>query len=78
MNWDDIKIFLAMVRHGTVRASAEVLDMSHSTVARRIVALEKRIGVRLFDRTSSGYQLTDAGKDILTTAENMEREVLTL
>jgi len=78
MNWDDLKIFLAMVRHGTVRGSAEVLDMSHSTVARRIVALEKRLGARLFDRTSSGYQLTAAGQDILAGAENMEAEFLTL
>jgi DNA-binding transcriptional LysR family regulator len=78
MNWDDIKIFLAMVRHATVRAAADLLDISHSTVARRIVALEKRMGVRLFNRTAHGYELTPAGKDILPAAENMEREVMTL
>src|ERR1700722_4126992 len=78
MNWDDIKIFLAMVRHATVRAAADLLDMSHSTVARRVVALEKGLGVRLFDRTAHGYRLTPAGKDILATAESMEREVMTL
>jgi len=78
MNWDDIKIFLAMVRHATVRAAADLLDMSHSTVARRIIALEKGLGVRLFDRTTHGYKLTPAGRDILATAESMEREVMTL
>jgi len=44
-----------MVRHATVRAAADFLDMSHSTVARRIVVLEKGLGVRLFDRTPHGY-----------------------
>ena len=78
MNWDDIKIFLAMVRHATVRAAADLLGMSHSTVARRIIALEKGLGVRLFDRTTHGYELTPAGKDILATAEGMEREVMSL
>jgi DNA-binding transcriptional LysR family regulator len=78
MNWDDIKIFLAMVRHATVRAAADLLGTSHSTVARRIIALEKGLGVRLFDRTAHGYNLTPAGKDILATAESMEREVMTL
>jgi DNA-binding transcriptional LysR family regulator len=78
MNWDDIKIFLAVVRHPTVRAAADLLHISHSTVARRIVALEKRMGVRLFNRTIHGYELAAAGKDILAAAENMEREVMTL
>jgi DNA-binding transcriptional LysR family regulator len=78
VNWDDIKVVLAMVRHGTVRACAEVLGMSHSTVARRIIALEKQIGVRLFDRTPTGYQLTAVGQEISAAAQNMEREVLAL
>jgi len=78
MNWDDIKVFLAMVRHATVRAAADLLGINHSTVARRVVALEKGLGVRLFDRTTHGYRLTPAGKDILATAERMEREVMTL
>jgi len=67
-----------MVRHATVRAAADLLGMSHSTVARRIIALENGLGVRLFDRTAHGYNLTPAGKDILATAESMEREVMTL
>ena len=78
MNWDDIKIYLAMIRHGTVRACAEVLEMSHSTVARRIIALEKQVGTRLFDRTPTGYRLTAAGQEISAAAEAMEKEVLSL
>jgi len=78
VNWDDIRIFLVMVRHSTVRAAAELLEISHSTVARRMAALEKRMGARLFDRTPRGYELTPAGRDILPAAENMEREVMTL
>lgn len=75
MNWNDIKIFLALVRHGSVRAAATKLDISHSTVARRIESFEKRVGVRLFDRISTGYAITPAGEDVLAIAERIENEL---
>jgi DNA-binding transcriptional LysR family regulator len=78
LNWDDIKIYLGMTRHGTVRACADALGTSHSTVARRIIALEKQIGTRLFDRTPTGYRLTAAGQEISAAAEAMEKEVMNL
>lgn len=75
MDWNDIKIFLALIRHGNVRAAAAVLKVSHSTVARRIDALEKKLGVRLFDRLSTGYVLTPVGDDMKNVAESVEEEL---
>lgn len=75
MDWNDIKVFLALVRHGSVRAAASKLGVSHSTVARRIEVLEKRLGVRLFDRISTGYAITPAGEDVLAIAEGVENDL---
>ncbi|MDE2156399.1 MAG: LysR family transcriptional regulator [Xanthomonadaceae bacterium] len=75
MDWNDIKVFLALVRHGSVRAAAPKLGVSHSTVARRIEVLEKRLGVRLFDRISTGYAITSAGEDVLAIAEGVENDL---
>ncbi|MEE8244600.1 MAG: LysR family transcriptional regulator [Pseudomonadales bacterium] len=75
MEWDDIRIFLALVRAGSVRAAAAKAGVSHSTVARRVEAFETRLGVKLFDRLPSGYVLTGAGEDLLEVAENVENEL---
>lgn len=75
MDWNDIRIYLALVRTGTVRSAAAKLEVSHSTVARRIEAFEKRLGVRLFERSSGGYAVTPAGEDMLVVAEQMENEI---
>lgn len=75
MNWDDVKIFLALMRFGTVRSAAKNLKISHSTVARRIDMLERKLAVRLFDRLSSGYVLTLVGEDMLNVAEQIEEEM---
>lgn len=75
MDWNDIKVFLALVRHGSVRAAAPKLGVSHSTVARRVESLEKRLGVRLFDRLSTGYAMTPAGEDVLAIAEGVENDL---
>ncbi len=72
MNWDDIKLFLALMRTGTVRAAATKLGVSHSTVARRIDAMEQKLAVRLFDRLPSGYLVTPVGEDMLMVAEQVE------
>ncbi|MEP3275307.1 MAG: LysR family transcriptional regulator [Stappiaceae bacterium] len=74
MNWDDLKIFLALAREQSVRGAGALLKVSHSTVARRIEEFENSLGVRLFDRTPGGYVLTKAGEDIRTSAERMEEE----
>jgi len=75
MEWDDYRIFLALIRAGSVRAAAEKVGVSHSTVARRIEGFETRMGVKLFDRVAKGYALTAAGQDLLSTAETVEAEL---
>ena len=78
MDWNDVRHFLALARLGSVRAAGAALGMSHSTVARRIEALEARLGVRLFDRSRDGYALTDAGRQMLPGAERIEHEMAAL
>lgn len=75
MDWDDLRIVLALARAGSVRSAAARLKISHSTVARRIEAFEKRLGVRLFDRTPKGYAVTAAGEDMLAVAARMDEEM---
>ncbi|HLL24426.1 MAG TPA: LysR family transcriptional regulator [Kofleriaceae bacterium] len=75
MDWDDVRHFLALARTGSVRAAGASLAVSHSTVARRVETLERRLGVKLFDRNRDGYLLTDAGQDMLAGAERVEREM---
>ncbi|WP_051555941.1 LysR family transcriptional regulator [Kordiimonas gwangyangensis] len=54
MNWDDLKIFLAVAEAPSMRIAAKGLRISHSTVSRRIEALEGALGARLFDRLPDG------------------------
>jgi DNA-binding transcriptional LysR family regulator len=75
MDWSDLRIFLALARQRSVRSAGEALAVSHSTIARRIDTFEGRLGVRLFDRQSSGYSLTAAGEELLKTAERVEDDI---
>ncbi len=75
MNWDDIRIFLAVARNGSVRNAAISLNVNHSTVSRRITSFEEHLKVRLFERMANGYLLTAAGEDLLETASNIENQV---
>lgn len=76
MNWDDLRVFLAVARAGSISSGARQLDLQHSTVSRRMRKLEQDLGVRLFDKVPSGYALTTAGEYLLQGADRMEREVL--
>lgn len=76
MNWDDMRIFLAVARSGSISSGAKLLDLQHSTVSRRIRKLEQDLGVRLFDKVPSGYVVTTAGENLLQTASRIECEVL--
>lgn len=78
MDWDDLRHFLALARTGSVRAAGSLLGVSHSTVARRIEALEAWLDVKLFDRHRDGYLLTQAGREMVAGAERVEREMLAL
>jgi DNA-binding transcriptional LysR family regulator len=78
VDWDDVRHFLALARTGSVRAAGSMLGVSHSTVARRVEALEARLGAKLFDRHRDGYLLTDAGHEMVSVAERVEREMAAL
>lgn len=78
MDWNDVRHFLALARHGSVRAAGAALGVSHSTVARRIEALEVQLTARLFDRTREGFALTEAGHNMLPRAERIELEMAAL
>lgn len=72
MNWDDAKLFVTIARCGSVRRAAAPLDLHHSTVSRRLEALERQLGVRLFER-GRRYALTPAGEALRAHAEAAER-----
>ena len=78
MNWDDTRIFLSVARSGQILAAARRLGLNHATVARRITALETALNTRLFDRSTSGCFLTDAGSRFLESAERMEVEMMSV
>lgn len=78
VNWDDLRIFLAVARVGSISCGARQLELQHSTVSRRMRKLEQDLGVRLFDKVPSGYALTTAGENLVLAAGRMEHEVLTV
>ena len=76
LNWDDLRIFLAVARNGSISGAARQLDLQHSTVSRRMHKLETALGARLFDKMPGGYTLTLAGEGLEEAAARMEQEVL--
>ncbi|MGQ3676579.1 LysR family transcriptional regulator [Xanthobacter sp. TB0139] len=71
-DWSDLRFFLAVARAGRLTVAAARLGVEHSTVSRRIAALENSFSAKLFDRSPRGYGLTAAGERLLAAAENME------
>jgi DNA-binding transcriptional LysR family regulator len=71
-DWEDLRYFLALVRHGSLSAAARTLKVSHATVARRVTSLETALRASLFDRRVDGYVLTARGRQIAETARAME------
>ena len=67
-NWDDLRVFLAVAKAGSLSGAARSLGVNHSTVFRRIGAFEEALGVRLFERVPSGYLLTPAGEEMREAA----------
>lgn len=78
MDWDNLQTFLAVARTGRISAAARRLTVDHTTVARRLTALEGELGVPLFYRTTTGYTLTAHGRNALAQAETMEAAALAL
>jgi DNA-binding transcriptional LysR family regulator len=78
VDWDALQVFLAIARAGRLSAAARRLDVEHTTVSRRLAALEAELGVPLFYRTASGYVLTPHGHNVLSSAEAMEAAAITV
>ncbi len=76
MDWDNVRVFLAVARGGQFVAAAKRLKLDHATVSRRIAALEETIGAKLFDRRTTGAKLTGAGERFISAAEQMESAFL--
>ena len=73
MDWDNLRFFLEVARTGTLMAAARRLGVDHTTVARRLRALEKQAGATLFTREADGHRLTEAGQALLPGAQAMEQ-----
>jgi DNA-binding transcriptional LysR family regulator len=76
MNWDDVRIFLAVARAGQILGAARRLGLNHATVSRRVVALEDALKTKLFRRLTTGSELTSAGERFLGIAERMESDMI--
>jgi len=76
MNWDDVRVFLAVARNGQILAAARSLGLNHATVARRLTALETALGSTLFIRSTTGSDLSGDGERFLVHAERMESAML--
>ena len=75
LEWSDLHVILAICRAGSLSGAARVLACNHSTVFRRINAIEQKTGVRFFERLQDGYAMTDAGRTAMLYAERIESEV---
>jgi DNA-binding transcriptional LysR family regulator len=75
-NWEDVRYFLELARQGKLTTTARVLGVEHSTVARRVAALEATLGLRLFDRLPKIWVLTAEGEGLVDYARRIEEEAL--
>lgn len=78
MDWDNLRYFLELSRAGKLTAAARRLGVDHTTVARRVQALEKDLGRPLFIRSGAGYSLAEAGRRLLAQVEAMESAYLSI
>lgn len=75
LDWDDLRVFLAVARGESLSAAAKVLKRDPATVGRRVSRLEQAVGAALFVRTPQGYGLTEAGARLIAPAEEAEQAV---
>jgi DNA-binding transcriptional LysR family regulator len=78
LDWDDLRAVLAVAQEGTLSGAARILGVTHSTVFRRLGAIEQKMGVRLFERFRDGYSPTPAGETAAALAGSFAEEVLSL
>lgn len=72
VDWDNFRIFLAAARAQSGLEASHLLDMSQSTISRRITKLERDVGSKLFDRSAQGLRLTTAGHNLFEHVEKLE------
>ena len=77
LDWDDLHFFLAVSEHGSISAAAQLLNVNHSTVLRRVASLEKRLGTRLFDRLPDGYEMTAQGEELRNQLRGVSEQIVT-
>ena len=75
LEWNDLEVILAICRSGSLSGASRALGCNHSTVFRKINAIEEKTGVRFFERLPEGYAMTDAGRTALQYAERVENEM---
>jgi DNA-binding transcriptional LysR family regulator len=78
LNWDDLRIMLAIAEHGTLSGAAARLHISHPTLSRRLRRIEQRLGTRLFERTPLSLRLTAAGEDMRQLALHLREDIAAL
>ncbi len=78
LQWDDLKYVLAIHEHGGLSGAGRALGVNHSTVSRRLAAIEAQMNARLFERFSTGLEATAAGQKAIKAAQQMEAQVLDL
>lgn len=76
LNWDDLHIVLAIATSGSLSGAGRMLNISHATVFRRLGKIESGLGVKLFERSRTGYNPTVAGEEAAAAAQRIEHEVL--
>lgn len=74
-DWNDLKYFLAVAQEGSTLAGSRALRVDQSTVQRRLVELERRLGLVLVRRERQGYRLTDTGRKLLAEAERVQQAI---
>ena len=78
LDWNDLRYFLELSRSGKLAPAARRLGVDHTTVSRRVHALEKALGAPLFTREPSGFVITESGRRLLPQAELMESAILSV
>src|SRR3977135_643365 len=79
MDWDDVRVFLAVARHGSLRAAGRALGLRQPPIRRRFAAFEATFGgPTLFDRLPEGLRRNAAGDVLISVAEELESAALAL
>jgi len=76
MNWNDVRIFSSILRERSAKGAADALKIHHSTVTRRIEALETELKTKLFDRTPDGFVLTPIGETLSEFSREIEKAMI--